>query len=153
MQVLLRNEHRLNIEWNTSDSLHPTQLLIHLGINTIDRYNGQWWSIFRIHTLHLLQWWARAGFMQSHFLAVYKSTTLTHNNCKSIPLNSICELLLIHFYEWMAIGKKTLRSTTSPGSVNDAFTPHHTTITIKKIIININVKPFGENLYSEYITQ
>lgn len=35
----------------------PTQLLT----------QGQWWSIFRIHRLQTLQWWALSGLMLQHF--------------------------------------------------------------------------------------
>lgn len=30
--------------------------------------HGQWWSIFRIHCLHMRQWWARSYFSKLHFV-------------------------------------------------------------------------------------
>lgn len=46
--------------------LIPTQLLIH----------GQWWSIFKIQTLHSEQWWALIGFhFKLHFLHPFTSSS------------------------------------------------------------------------------
>ena len=86
----------------------PTQLLI----------QGQWWSIFRMHRLQTLQWWARSGLMLQHLGQLYStcpdvSCKLAMNSLVALPLGTAPGSVNMA-RQWEARAKKTSTLNTIP---------------------------------------
>jgi len=81
----------------------PTQLLTH----------GQWWSIFKIHRLQILQWWALSGLYDWHLLQI-----LLGGRGFGLTSNSVPSLLpLVDISKALKSGSGSASGGTEPGSV------------------------------------